>query len=61
MTTRIEVTFEDDDGGTQVTVVQSGFPTSEIRDFFVSEGWAGAFDRIEAFLVRKRRSTSAGA
>lgn len=61
MTTRIEVTFEDDDGGTQVTVVQSGFPTPEIRDFFVSEGWAGAFDRIEAFLVRKRRSTSAGA
>ena len=52
MTTRIEITFEAVDDGTLMTVVQSGFPVPEVRDFFVSEVWVGAFDRIEAFLVR---------
>ncbi|MEV0153351.1 SRPBCC domain-containing protein [Micromonospora sp. NPDC050686] len=52
MTTRIEVTFEATDGGTLMTVVQSGFPTPEIRDFFATEVMVGAFDRIEAYLVR---------
>jgi len=53
MTTRIEVTFEEKDGGTLMTVAQSGFPAPEIRDFFVGEVWAGAFARIEAFLARE--------
>jgi uncharacterized protein YndB with AHSA1/START domain len=53
MTTRIEVTFEDKDGGTLMTVVQSGFPAPEVRDFFVAEVWAGALDRIEAYLTRR--------
>ncbi|MGW4943030.1 SRPBCC family protein [Actinoplanes sp. NPDC004185] len=52
MTTRIEVTFEAAGDGTLMTVVQSGFPVPEVRDFFVSEVWVGAFDRIEAFLLR---------
>jgi uncharacterized protein YndB with AHSA1/START domain len=52
MTTRIEITFEEKDGGTLMTVAQSGFPVPEVRDFFVGEVWAGAFARIEAFLVR---------
>ena len=52
MSTRIEVTFEATDDGTLMTVVQSGFPVPEVRDFFVSEVWVGAFDRIEAFLIR---------
>jgi len=52
MTTRIDVTFEAVDGGTLVTVVQSGFPAVEVRDFFTEHVWVGAFDRIEAFLVR---------
>jgi uncharacterized protein YndB with AHSA1/START domain len=52
MTTRIEITFEAVDDGTLMTVVQSGFPVPEVRDFFVGEVWAGAFNRIEAFLVR---------
>ncbi|MGX6603321.1 SRPBCC family protein [Micromonosporaceae bacterium Da 78-11] len=51
MTTRIEITFEEADGGTLMTVVQSGFPVPEVRDFFVGEVWAGAFARIEAFLI----------
>jgi uncharacterized protein YndB with AHSA1/START domain len=53
MTTRIEITFEEQDGGTLMTVVQSGFPVPEVRDFFVGEVWAGAFARIEAFLARE--------
>ncbi|MCZ7476052.1 SRPBCC family protein [Micromonospora sp. WMMC273] len=52
MTTRIEVTFEARDGGTLMTVVQSGFPTPQLRDFFVDEVWTGAFARIEAYLTR---------
>ena len=52
MTTRIDVTFEAADGGTLVTVAQSGFPAVEVRDFFTEHVWVGAFDRIEAFLVR---------
>ncbi|MFD4421927.1 SRPBCC domain-containing protein [Agromyces sp. NPDC058484] len=53
MTTHVVVTFEPDGDGTLVTVEQTGFPTPEIRDFFQTEVWVGAFDRIEAFLVRE--------
>ena len=35
-----------------MSVVQSGFPSVEMRDFFVEHAWDGAFDRIEAYLVR---------
>ncbi|MFI7219858.1 SRPBCC domain-containing protein [Micromonospora maritima] len=52
--TRIEITFEEHEGGTLMTVVQSGFPAPELRDFFVGEVWSGAFDRIEAYLTRER-------
>ncbi|MFG1939911.1 SRPBCC family protein [Micromonospora tulbaghiae] len=61
MTTRIEVTFEARDGGTLMTVVQSGFPTPQLRDFFAGEVWAGAFARIEAYLIREHaEETSRG-
>ncbi|GAA1060119.1 SRPBCC family protein [Agromyces bracchium] len=53
LTTHIVVTFEPVDGGTLMSVVQSGFPTPEFRDFFASQAWVGAFDRIEAYLVRR--------
>ena len=52
MTTRVEITFEEAEGGTLMTVQQSGFPAPEVRDFFVTEVWAGALDRIEEFLNR---------
>jgi uncharacterized protein YndB with AHSA1/START domain len=52
MTTRIDITFEARGSGTLVTVVQSGFPVPEVRDFFETDVWVGAFDRIEAFLTR---------
>ena len=54
MTTRIEMTFAaEGDDRTLVTVHQTGFPGAEVRDFFASEAWIGAFDRIEAYLVRQ--------
>ena len=58
MTTRIEVTFAAEGDDTLMTVVQSGFPAPEIRDFFAGEVWVGAFARIEAYL--SRRATSHG-
>ncbi|MFC7645665.1 SRPBCC domain-containing protein [Streptosporangium lutulentum] len=53
MTTTIEITFEEHDGGTLFTVVQSGFPTVEMRDFFAGEAWTGALDRVETYLLRR--------
>lgn len=55
MSTRIVVTFEPEDGGTLMTVHQSGFPVPEVRDFFAGEVWIGALDRLEAFLTSKRQ------
>jgi uncharacterized protein YndB with AHSA1/START domain len=52
MSTHVVVTFEPSDAGTLVTVEQTGFPTPEVRDFFSTMVWVGAFDRIEAFLTR---------
>jgi uncharacterized protein YndB with AHSA1/START domain len=56
MTTRVEVTFEEKDGGTLMTVLQSGFPVPEIRDFFTTEVWVGAFARIEAYLRQEHKA-----
>ena len=52
MTTRIEIDFEESDGGTLMSVVQSGFPSEEMRDFFTTYAWVGAFDRITAYFDR---------
>lgn len=51
MATEIDVTFEPVNGGTLMTVHQTGFPTAELRDFFATYAMVGAFDRIEAYLV----------
>ena len=53
MSTHVVVTFEPSDVGTLVTVEQTGFPTPEVRDFFQTMVWVGAFDRIEAYLTRR--------
>jgi len=50
MTTTIEITFEEHEDGTLFTVTQTGFPTPEMRDFFVGEVLPGALDRIETYL-----------
>ena len=51
MTTRVEITFEAAEGGTLMTVHQSGFPSEEMRDFFTTYAWVGAFDRITAYFA----------
>ncbi len=48
--THVEITFEEQNGKTLMTVIQSGFPDEETRDFFASMAWIGAFDRLEAYL-----------
>jgi uncharacterized protein YndB with AHSA1/START domain len=50
LTTHIEVTFEPHESGTLMTVVQTGFPNVELRDFFSTMAWVGAFDRITAYF-----------
>jgi uncharacterized protein YndB with AHSA1/START domain len=50
MTTEIVVTFDANEEGTLMTVVQTGFPTVEMRDFFANYAMVGAFDRIVAFF-----------
>ena len=52
MTTNIEVTFAAQGDGTLMSVVQTGFPAVEVRDFFAEHAWNGAFDRIAAYLTR---------
>jgi hypothetical protein len=51
MDTTVEVTFEDLGGKTRMVVVQTGFPIEEVRDFFATTAWGGAFDRIERYLA----------
>ncbi len=51
MTTRIEIDFvATDDGKTRMSILQSGFPTPELRDFFSTMVWIGALDRVAAYL-----------
>jgi uncharacterized protein YndB with AHSA1/START domain len=43
--TGMEVTFEDEDGRTRLTIVQRGFPTPQLRDEF-SDGWPSILDGL---------------
>lgn len=44
--TGMEVTFEEQDGRTRMTIVHTGFPTAELRDDHRG-GWPGFLDRLE--------------
>jgi uncharacterized protein YndB with AHSA1/START domain len=44
--TGMEVTFEEQDGRTRMTILHTGFPTAELRDDH-QEGWPGFLDRLE--------------
>jgi uncharacterized protein YndB with AHSA1/START domain len=44
-----EFTFADHDGGTLMTMIQTGFPTAELRDEH-TRGLPNAFNRLEHFL-----------
>jgi len=52
--TRTEVTFEERDGRTRMTVVQSGFPTAELRDYFQTTAWAGALEALHAYVTKEK-------
>lgn len=53
MTVRTEIAFEPaEEDATLVSVQQHGFPTPELRDFFLQVVWNGAFDRIAAYLAQ---------
>jgi uncharacterized protein YndB with AHSA1/START domain len=43
--TRMQVIFEEEDGGTRLTIVQSGFPSPQLRDDFAG-GWASILDGL---------------
>eukprot|EP01113_Clastostelium_recurvatum_P043692 TRINITY_DN7268_c0_g1_i1.p2 TRINITY_DN7268_c0_g1~~TRINITY_DN7268_c0_g1_i1.p2 ORF type:complete len:165 (-),score=50.88 TRINITY_DN7268_c0_g1_i1:67-561(-) len=54
MTTNIDITFgeqhEEGKTATLMKVVQSGFPTPDIKGFFEVHVWPGATDRLVAYL-----------
>jgi hypothetical protein len=45
----MRVTFEPEEGKTRLTIVQSGFPTAEMRDEYTS-GWASILDALERIV-----------
>lgn len=50
--TAMQVTFEEDDGGTRVTIVQGGFATTERRDEFAG-GWAMILDALRRVVAAR--------
>ena len=54
--TNVTVTFEDRDGKTLLTIVQTGFENENDRDGAVEDGWPRILDALER-VVAERRST----
>jgi len=50
--TGMEVTFVEEDGRTLMTIVQSGFPTAEVRDEFAG-GWPSILDGLRRAVAAK--------
>jgi uncharacterized protein YndB with AHSA1/START domain len=53
--TRLQVTFEPEGSKTRMTIVQSGFPTAEMRDEYGS-GWASILDALERVAATRARA-----
>lgn len=53
--TVVAITFEDQDGKTLFTLVQTGFPSTDERDAHQG-GWPGFIDRLERVVVGRRTS-----
>jgi uncharacterized protein YndB with AHSA1/START domain len=47
--TGMEVTFEEQDGRTRMTIRHTGFPTAELRDDHQG-GWPGFLDRLQGVV-----------
>jgi uncharacterized protein YndB with AHSA1/START domain len=58
--TDVEVTFEEEDGKTRMTIVQSGFPSAEVRDSH-KVGLPHAFGRVERFVRARASGEGSGA
>jgi uncharacterized protein YndB with AHSA1/START domain len=50
--TGMEVTFEEENGGTRMTIVQSGFPTTATRDGF-ADGWPSILDGLRRVVAAR--------
>lgn len=53
--TRMDVTFEPEGGKTRMTIVQRGFPTTDMRDGF-SSGWARILDALGRVATARARA-----
>ena len=54
LATHVEIVFAPTpEGKTLMSVVQTGFPTAEVRDFFATQVWNGATLRISTYLERR--------
>jgi uncharacterized protein YndB with AHSA1/START domain len=49
----IDITFEEENGKTRMKILNTGFPTEEIRDSAEKEGWPGPLDKFEE-IVKQR-------
>jgi uncharacterized protein YndB with AHSA1/START domain len=50
--TGMQVSFQEQDGGTRMTILHTGFPSAQLRDEH-RDGWPGFLDRLER-VVRAR-------
>jgi uncharacterized protein YndB with AHSA1/START domain len=50
--TAMEVSFDEEDGRTRVTIVQRGFPTPGLRDEFAG-GWSGILDGLGGVVATR--------
>ena len=57
--TELEITLEETNGKTRMTILQSGFPTPESRDAFES-GWPGALERLAGVVHAGSRERDGG-
>jgi uncharacterized protein YndB with AHSA1/START domain len=53
--TTTEVTFEEQGRKTRMTVVQRGFPTAELRDYFAGTAWANVLAALAGFVRGKEQ------
>ena len=53
MDTHVEITFRDEGGKTMMTVVQTGFPNEEMRDFFAEHRLDWRLRSTQRLLRRK--------
>ena len=56
--TEVEITFEEENGKTRMMLVQSGYPSTTMRDDFRG-GWTDILDALERVVVERAAGSSA--